>query len=115
MTQIFSNWLLRRKIDAHVRQSGQAMEHRRVVNPYHAVSIEPGRKCCKEALELEDRRFLATAAPPLPLRHCEKSSCTCRYVHYSDRRSNEDRRMQPHNPHGHKMNDRRTEGRRAND
>jgi hypothetical protein len=116
MASIFSNWFLRRKIDAHVRLSGKAMEHRRIVNPYHAVSIEPGLKCCKDAGEMEGRRFLASAAPNLPLRNCEKAKCTCRYVHHNDRRNSRERRVQPHNPHGHIMRDRRTSGgRRAND
>lgn len=116
MTRIFSNWVLRRKIDAQMRQPGQAMEYRRVVNPYHAISVEPGPKCCKEVSELEDQRFLAGAAPSLPLRKCDKASCTCRYVHHSDRRSDEGRRAQPHNPHGHLTNDRRKGGgRRASD
>ena len=116
MTQIFSNWFLRRKIDAHVRRSGQPMEHRRVVNPYHAVSVEPGPKCCEEARELEDQRFLAGAAPTLPLRKCDKASCTCRYVHHEDRRGTDDRRDQLRIPNSRNLNDRRDgSGRRAND
>ncbi len=116
MPHMFSNWYLHRKIDAHVRLSGRPMEHCRVVNPFHAVSIEPGLKCCKEARELDGRRFLAAAAPQLPLLKCEKTSCACHYVHHNDRRSNRDRRLQPHNPHGHLKSDRRTTGgRRSND
>ena len=111
-----SSWLLRKRIDAHVRQSGRPMEHRRVVNPYHAVGIEPGSKCCQDARKLEGHRFLAAAAPKLPLPKCELASCACRYVHHDDRRSNRERRVQPHNPHGHLKSDRRADsGRRAND
>lgn len=116
MTQIFTNWFLRRKIDAHVRMSGRAMEHHRVVNPYHAVSIEPGDKCCKAVSELEEQRFLAAAAPKIPLAQCDKATCACRYMHHNDRREKRDRRVQPHGPIGHLKNDRRTDGgRRAND
>jgi len=73
-----SSWLLRKRIDAHVRQSGRPMEHRRVVNPYHAVSIEPGSKCCQDARKLEGHRFLAAAAPKLPLRGCGATAFECR-------------------------------------
>lgn len=110
-----SSWLLRKRIDAHVRQSGRPMEHRRVVNPYHAVSIEPGSRCCKDARKLEGHRFLATAAPTIPLKGCTSASCQCRYVHYNDRRTNRDRRNQTFNPRAHQMAERRTGGRRNTD
>jgi len=110
-----SSWLLRKRIDAHVRQSGRPMEHRRVVNPYHAVSIEPGSKCCQDARKLEGHRFLAAAAPKLPLRGCGATACECHYVHHNDRRSSQDRRKLPHNPHAHRMAERRTIGRRITD
>ena len=110
-----SSWLLRKRIDAHVRQSGRPMEHRRVVNPYHAVSIEPGSKCCQDARKLEGHRFLATGAPTIPLKGCTSASCQCRYVHYNDRRSNRDRRNQAFNPKGHRMAERRLGGRRNTD
>ena len=116
MAQIFSNWFLRRKIDAQVRRSGQPMEHRRVVNPHHALSIEPGPKCCDKARELKNQRFLASEAPTLPLRQCETVSCTCRYAHHSDRRRTKGRRDQLRIRRGHELNDRREgSGRRADD
>jgi len=110
-----SNWFLRKKIDAHARSSGRPMEHSRVVNPYHAVSIEPGSKACAASLKLSGERFLASSAPMLPLRGCTSATCHCRYTHYKDRRSNRDRRNLPHNPHAHKMNERRLAGRRVTD
>ncbi|MGH8131537.1 MAG: hypothetical protein ACRES3_11850 [Steroidobacteraceae bacterium] len=111
-----SHWLLRRRIDAQVRMPGQAMEHRRIANPYHAVSIELGERVCKAAEDLDDHRFLADEAPMLPLAGCTLTKCQCRYMHYSDRRSRRDRRMHQHNPYAHKMNDRRTgTGRRITD
>lgn len=110
-----SNWFLRKRIDAQVRNSGRPMEHRRLVNPYHAVSIETGAKACKAARAIEGHRFLASAAPKLPLRECSLATCQCKYVHHNDRRSQRDRRVQPHNPHAHKMNDRRMSGRRISD
>ena len=105
-----SNWFLRKRIDAQVRNSGRPMEHSRVGNPFHAVSIEPGSKACAESRKLEDRRFLASAAPMLPLRGCTSATCQCRYTHYNDRRTKRDRRVLPHNPHAHKMSDRRASG-----
>lgn len=111
-----SEWLLRRKIDAHARRSGRPMEHRRVVNPYHAVSIQPGPRACAQARALQGRRFLATSAPSLPLPECGTSGCSCRYQHHDDRRSQRDRRVLPHNPFAHKRGERRTgTGRRASD
>ncbi len=109
-----SSWLLRKRIDAQV-QSGRPMEHRRVVNPYHAVSIEPGQKACSEARKLDGRRYLAAVAPQIPLRNCTAATCQCRYVHHNDRRSLRERRVLPHNPHSHKMSERRSSGRRMTD
>ena len=116
MLQMFTSWLVRRKIHAHVRLSGRPVEHRHLVNPYHAVSIETGSNYCEQARELDGQRFLAAAAPELPLRECGgATACACRYIHHNDRRSTQ-RRVQPHNPYGHKMNERRAGGgRRIND
>lgn len=112
-----SDWLMRRRIGAHVRSGGGLVEHRRIANPYHAVSIEPGLRCCAEARKAEGKRFLSSAAPMLPLKGCTSATCQCRYVHHNDRRSNQrDRRVNFANPHGHMMTDRRAGGgRRIND
>ena len=59
---------------------------RKAPTTYHAVSIAPGAKACGAARKLEDRRFLSREAPVLPLKACDCSNCTCRYVHYEDRR-----------------------------
>ncbi len=105
-----ANWFLRRRIDAQVRNSGRPMEHHRVVNPYHAVSIEPGSKTCAESLKHSGERFLATSAPMLPLPSCTSATCQCRYTHYNDRRATRDRRVLTHTPFAHQMRDRRTTG-----
>jgi hypothetical protein len=112
-----SGWFQRRKIDAQVRRPGAAVEHRRISNPYHAVSIEPGPRCCAEARAQEGRRYLSSAAPMLPLKGCTNATCQCRYVHHDDRRaSSRDRRVNFANPHAHMMTDRRAGGgRRIND
>jgi len=88
-----SSWLQRKKIHAHVTLSGRPMRFHSVVNPYHAVSIAHQPGCCAEAAALEGKRFLAAAAPKLPLRDCEAASCRCRYKHHEDRRDEEDRRV----------------------
>ncbi len=112
-----SNWLLRRRIDAQARETGRPVEHRRISNPYHAVSIEPGSRACAAALAAGDSRFLSSSAPKLPLQGCTRPVCECRYEHYNDRRnSGHDRRVNFANPHGHMMTDRREGGgRRIND
>lgn len=111
-----SQWLQRRRIEAQARLTGRFMEHRRVANPYHAVSIEPGPKPCAAVRELEGRRFLADSAPMLPLRNCSQPACKCHYQHYDDRRIQRDRRVLPHNPYAHKMDERRSgTGRRISD
>lgn len=111
-----SSWLLQRRISAQVRLSGRPMEYRRVGNPYHAVTIEPGVDACAAAREVDGRRFLADSAPMLPLRNCSNASCRCHYRHYDDRRSHQDRRVLPYNPHAHKMGERRSgTGRRMSD
>lgn len=105
-----SDWLMRRRIGAEVRHAGRYVEHRRIANPYHAVSIEPGVRTCALARAAEGRRYLSSTAPMLPLVGCTQTSCQCRYVHHNDRRSARDRRNNVANPHAHRMNDRREGG-----
>jgi len=59
---------------------------------YHAVSIRPCLEACPAAWKMENRPFLSTEAPALPLAVCNQDICECRYRHYSDRRDGEDRR-----------------------
>ena len=102
-----TTWLMRTKIDAHVRMSSQPMEHRRVVNPYHAVGIAPGSGCCKAIAELRGRRYLSAGAPKIPLPACDVTSCRCRFIHFEDRRDGEDRRERTMDARGQSMPDRR--------
>jgi hypothetical protein len=116
MAQIFANWFLRRKIDVKVRLSGKPMEHRRVVNPYHAVGIAPGAASCKAVAEHKGRRYLSAEAPKLPLAACDARSCHCRFVHFEDRRDGDDRRQRTMDARGHAAIDRRRgRGSRATD
>lgn len=59
--------------------------------PYAAVSIKTRLGACNAAITAQDKVFLSTAAPPLPLPECDVEDCACRYVFYDDRRQ-EDRR-----------------------
>lgn len=59
---------------------------------YHAVSIKYAEGACAAAQEMSGRRFLATAAPRLPLPECDAATCECRFTHFKDRRSGKDRR-----------------------
>jgi hypothetical protein len=105
-----SGWLMRRRIGAQVRNAGNRVEHSRVANPFHAVSIETGVRACAEARAREGKRFLSSTAPMLPLRGCTQPTCQCRYVHHNDRRNSRDRRVNLTNPHAHKMSERREGG-----
>jgi hypothetical protein len=66
---------------------------------HHAVSINFSSNACKPARELAGRRFLAAAAPRLPLTDCDVLECKCRFIHHKDRRSGKDRRS-PFAPSG---------------
>lgn len=59
---------------------------------YHAVSIKFAQSACAAARDLSGRRFLATAAPRLPLPECDAANCECRFTHHKDRRTGKDRR-----------------------
>ena len=61
-------------------------EPRKAPNRFHAVTIAPGQRACKEARALQGQRFLSREAPPLPLKNCGSPQCECRYEHYDDRR-----------------------------
>lgn len=59
---------------------------------YHAVSIKFDVNACNTAKEMAGRRFLASAAPRLPLPGCNALECRCRFAHHKDRRAGKDRR-----------------------
>ena len=59
---------------------------------YRAVSIRPGEGSCEAARQFGNMRFLCAKAPRLPVPECTAAVCNCRYVHFSDRRSGQDRR-----------------------
>ena len=43
--------------------------------------------CCDAAREMAGQRLLSKDAPRLPLAACTQQQCNCRYVHYTDRRT----------------------------
>ena len=59
---------------------------------FHAVSIKFDNNACQAAKDMEGRRFLARAAPRLPLPECSGLECRCHFAHHKDRRSPRDRR-----------------------
>jgi hypothetical protein len=59
---------------------------------FRAVSIRPGEDSCEAARQFGNMRFLCAKAPRLPVPECSAATCNCRYVHYADRRSGQDRR-----------------------
>lgn len=67
-------------------------ETRQQTNPFHAVTVKYRKDACDAVRQLEAKRFLAKEAPRLPLPDCTAKNCGCRFVHYDDRRDNEDRR-----------------------
>ena len=85
-------WLVRMRrrktSERAVKSSPEAVQH----SAYHAVSIRFPANACYAAKALAGQRFLASAAPRLPLADCDASSCTCGFMHHDDRRSGRDRR-----------------------
>ena len=81
-------------------------------NKYHAVTIAYRASACEAAKLLSQKRFLSADAPTLPLLDCDSKVCQCRYVHFDDRRSGEDRRdsFGPGNSSGSEKSDRRHVG-----
>jgi len=66
---------------------------------FHAVSLKVTGTACDAAKAMTGRRFLAAAAPKLPLPDCDVLECSCRFVHHKDRRAGKDRRS-PFSPAG---------------
>ncbi|HVO00371.1 MAG TPA: hypothetical protein VMT49_10050 [Steroidobacteraceae bacterium] len=54
---------------------------------WRAVRVVAGASPCAAALALREKRFLASEAPRLPLRDCDRqNACQCKYQHLADRR-----------------------------
>lgn len=87
----FSRWSLGTLFHFRSKVQGHPVEERHVLNPYHAVSVRPGRYACGAVLQLQGVRFLSSDAPRLPLTGCNAKSCNCRYQHHEDRRETDRR------------------------
>jgi hypothetical protein len=61
-------------------------------SPYRAVSIVLGDAPCSAVHRFKRRRYLSSAAPPLPLPTCDSSACTCSFRRHKDRRAGPRRR-----------------------
>jgi len=59
---------------------------------FHSVAIKYSKNACDAAKAMTGRRFLANAAPRLPLPECDFLECRCLFAHYDDRRTGRDRR-----------------------
>lgn len=59
---------------------------------FHAVSLQYSATACDAAKAMTGRRFLASAAPRLPLPECDALECRCAFAHHDDRRSGKERR-----------------------
>ena len=92
-------WLLRLRREAAKDEAKSSSQRKSPNSQYHAVSIRVGNRACSSAKEMVGRRFLATAAPRLPLQGCDVLDCSCKFVHHKDRRANRDRRS-PFGPGG---------------
>ena len=80
-----------------IRQNKEAAKSDALPKPnqhgeYHSVAIKYSENACDAAKAMTGRRFLATAAPPLPLPECDFPECRCIFSHYDDRRAGRDRR-----------------------
>jgi len=93
-------WLLKkRKEGVAEAPNSPAAQAKTGDSQFHAVSIKTSGHACRAAQEMSGRRFLATAAPRLPLPECDVLECNCRFAHHDDRRSHKDRRS-PFRPGG---------------
>ena len=86
-------WLLHRKRrEASAQLKETSILRSQANTEFHAVSIKFDGHACRAAQDMKGRRFLASAAPKLPLPECNILDCKCRFAHYKDRRTSKDRR-----------------------
>ncbi|MGI9270400.1 MAG: hypothetical protein ACR2QT_01395 [Woeseiaceae bacterium] len=85
-------WLVRKRREAVAEDEKTEVRTTSRNSQFHAVSIKFTGRACQAAKDMSGRRFLATAAPKLPLPQCDVLDCTCRFTHHTDRRAGRDRR-----------------------
>jgi len=70
------------------RTKRQKSEVRAITHLFHGVEVVPGPRACKAVSALAGKRLLSDEAPLLPITECTNSqTCSCHYVHFSDRRT----------------------------
>jgi hypothetical protein len=86
-------WLVvkNRRSKAEMKEAASA-KSLHSTSAFHAVSLKYSSRSCDAAKAMTGHRYLATAAPKLPLPECDASDCHCGFIHHADRRSGEDRR-----------------------
>ncbi len=85
------SWL--RRLFGGTRTAPAPQPETRSRGRFHAVSIAVGRTTCRNVEALIGTRFLSGEAPKLPLQGCDSGDCRCRYIHHTDRRTEDDRRL----------------------
>ncbi len=115
-------WLVLRQRKYAAESNAPTPKTEPVKSAYHAVSIKFEANACDAAKAMTGRRFLASAAPRLPLPDCNVLECRCRFAHHEDRRSGKDRRSpfgaRGYSPSGtgsFRQERRESAGRREND
>lgn len=72
----------KRRASSRASGTGNSQKH-----PYRAVAVHTTGSGCAAAKRIRDQRFLAAAAPQLPLGGCNHpQQCACRYKYFTDRR-----------------------------
>lgn len=85
-------WLVVRIRQNKAEAIAEAMPKRENKGEFHSVSIDCSKYACDAAKAMAGKRFLASAAPRLPLPDCSFPECQCVFTHYDDRRTKHDRR-----------------------
>lgn len=85
-------WLIVRIRQNKAAEKAESQPSVRDTGRFHAVAIKYSENACNAAKAMTGRRFLANAAPRLPLPECDFLECRCQFAHYEDRRAPRDRR-----------------------
>jgi hypothetical protein len=85
-------WFVRKRREAAADEARSKVRESPAKTRFHAVSIRFSDPACAAAKDMTGRRYLATAAPKLPLPDCDVLDCGCRFTHHIDRRAGRDRR-----------------------
>lgn len=85
-------WHRKKRASEREAANGNEIDLMATTSKFHAVSIRPGPGACHAALGLQGQRFLSDSAPSIPLPSCDSQNCRCRFMHFADRRSGDDRR-----------------------